>query len=524
MKHCNVVKFTTAGIITLTIASTLSIGALSYATSGPGGAPPNGGGGGGNSQSSVSYSGAYTFSSDSSESGKSYNTSKASQNTVLVSGGTTTLKNAAVNKTGSASDENSDFYGTNAAILTYNSAKLNISDSTITTNGGHANAVFAYGSSSITISDSKITTSANNSGAIMVTGGGTLTANNVTATTSGNSSAPIRSDRGGGTMTVNGGEYTSNGVGSPVIYSTADVTVNDAKLVSTKSEGAVIEGLNSITLNNTTLTDTNTTLNGQSETYKNVFIYQSMSGDATVGTGTFTAKDSTLITNKGDDFFVTNTTAVINLTNTKITNNADGAFLRAQAGKWGNSGSNGGKVTLNASDQEMTGDIVIDSISTLTMKMSKGSYYRGTINGDKTAKSIAISLSSDSVIVLEGDSYITSLTNADSTNQNIYLNGHKLYVNGEEVSGNTGTPPTGKTGGTEEAADIEATEETDCIGGEDTDCMEAEESEFNPLWAILGGVAVVIVLSAVGLIVVKKKSKKTEENNPTQQNPTQPQM
>ncbi len=32
--------------------------------------------------------------------------------------------------------------------------------------------------------------------------------------------------RSGGTLTVNGGDYTSNGVGSPVIYSTANITVN----------------------------------------------------------------------------------------------------------------------------------------------------------------------------------------------------------------------------------------------------------------------------------------------------------
>ena len=39
-----------------------------------------------------------------------------------------------------------------------------------------------------------------------------------------------------------------------------------------------------------------------------------MSGDAETGTGTFTAKNSTFVTNQGDHFFVTNTTAVINLT------------------------------------------------------------------------------------------------------------------------------------------------------------------------------------------------------------------
>ena len=76
-----------------------------------------------------------------------------------------------------------------------------------------------------------------------------------------------------------------------------------------------------------------------------------MSGDADEGTASFTAKDSTITTNKGDTIFVTNTKATISLTNNKIINNdSTGAFLRIQSGKWGRSGSNGGDVTLNVNN------------------------------------------------------------------------------------------------------------------------------------------------------------------------------
>ena len=126
-----------------------------------------------------------------------------------------------------------------------------------------------------------------------------------------------------------------------------------------------------------------------SETYKNIFLYQSMSGDADEGTASFTAKDSTITTNKGDTIFVTNT---------------------------------------------INGNIYVDSISTLTMKLSNGSKYTGTINGEKTAKTISLSLDSSSSITLTGDTYITSLDNADSTNSNINFNGHKLYVNGTAIN------------------------------------------------------------------------------------------
>ena len=47
-------------------------------------------------------------------------------------------------------------------------------------------------------------------------------------------------------MVVDGGSYTSNGEGSPAIYSTADITVHDADLIANDSEAICIEGLNTI--------------------------------------------------------------------------------------------------------------------------------------------------------------------------------------------------------------------------------------------------------------------------------------
>lgn len=382
----------------------------------------------------VSYNGATEISSDTTNNLQTYSSTIGLQNSLLVTSGTSKISNATITKTGNANDENSDFYGTNAAVLVKNGT-LNIDGGSVTTNGSHANGVFSYANGTINLTNTNIKTTSNNSGAIMLTGGGKLNATNVTAEADGNSSAPIRSDRGGGTMIVNGGKYTANGIGSPVIYSTADVTVNNATLISTKSEGAVVEGKNSITLNNVNLIDTNTTLNGNSETYKNIFIYQSMSGDADEGLATFTAKDSTITTNKGDIIFVTNTKATISLTNNKIINNdSTGAFLRIQSGKWGRSGSNGGDVTLNTNNQTINGDIFVDNISTLNMKLTNGSNYTGKINENNTAKNITLRLDSTSKITLTGDTYVTTLEDADSSYSNIKFNGYKLYVNGIAIN------------------------------------------------------------------------------------------
>ena len=317
--------------------------------------------GGMNNNTSVTYSSVEEITSDENITSGDYKSTKADENVISVSGNVNvTLLGITVNKTGdSDGGDNTSFYGTNSAIIAKDGSNLIIKNANITTNATGANGVFSYGGSATTnnsssdnttinISDSTITTSKDNSGGIMTTGGGIMKATNLTITTSGTSSAAIRSDRGGGTVIVNEGTYKTTGRGSPAIYSTADITVKDANLISTASEGVVIEGKNSVTLDNVDLVDTNNTLNGQSTTYKNIFLYQSMSGDAANGEAVFTSKNSTITTNKGDSFYVTNTVATINLENNKIINNdTTGNFLRIQKDSWGNSGSNGGTVTLN---------------------------------------------------------------------------------------------------------------------------------------------------------------------------------
>ncbi len=388
-----------------------------------------------NQTKDITYSSNNKIAEESNISDETYESTSGDENALLISA-SSSFDNITVNKTGdSESSDNTSFYGTNSGILVKDGATVNIENSTIETNANGSNGVFSYGGNNndgttVNISNSKITTKKDNSGGIMTTGGGNLNATNLTINTSGTSSAAIRSDRGGGNVTVSKGTYTTNGQGSPAIYSTANIKVSDATLISNKSEGIVIEGANSVSIDNCNLTDNNTTLNGQSTTYKNIFLYQSMSGDADVGNATFTAKNSTITTNKGDSFYVTNTTATINLENNTIVNNdSTGNFLRIKSDSWGTSGSNGGDVTLNLTNQEVDGNIVVDSISTLTMNMTS-SVFEGIVNSDNSAKSIKLVIDSSSKIKLLGDSYVTSFEGDVS---NIDFNGYKLYVNGKSL-------------------------------------------------------------------------------------------
>ncbi len=353
-------------------------------------------------------------------------------------GSEASYSNILVVKSGESSGDEADFYGENAAVYALNGASLELSNIVVKTDGTHANAVFSYGEgTTVTISDSVIETSGNCSGGLMTTGGGTMNAEDLNIHTTGNSSAAIRSDRGGGTVNVSGGSYITDGKGSPVVYSTADITVSDAYMESTSSQGIVVEGRNSVTLNDVELVaDNNSKNSDKSDTYQAVMIYQSMSGDAAEGLASFTMNGGTLTNKNGDIFFVNNTTATIDLTSATIVNeDEDGVFLRAEAAGWGSEGSNGGQVTLTASEQEINGDMSVDEVSSLNLYLKDGSVFTGEIDSDGE---VYVEIEEGSKWVLTDDSEITSLTCEAGC---IDLNGHTLTVNGvtyEEGSASQG--------------------------------------------------------------------------------------
>jgi len=358
---------------------------------------------------------------------------------ILADGETAEYSNVAVTKTGESSGDEADFYGENAAIFATNGGELTLSEVYVNSNGTHANGVFSYGEgTTVNIKDSVIETTGNCSGGLMTTGGGTMNAENLTIHTTGNSSAAIRSDRGGGIVNVTGGSYTTDGKGSPVIYSTADITVSDAYMESTSSQGVVVEGKNSVTLNDVELVaDNNTKNSDKSNYYQAVMIYQSMSGDAAEGTSSFTMNGGSLTNANGDIFFVNNTVTEIELNGVGFSNkDEEGLFLRAQAAGWGNEGSNGGQVTLTCGDQVIDGDMLVDEVSNLNLILNDGSVFTGAINTDGQQGEVYIELDSTSTWTLTEDSYITSLTCNEGS---INLNGHTLYVNGVAYEGGIST-------------------------------------------------------------------------------------
>ena len=415
----------------------------------PPGGGPGGGFGGGHSSANIDYSGSVEITSAATETNKTYSTSTVDQSSLLIStSDNVTITNPTVSKTGDSNGGDScNFYGLNAAVLVKDGSTTTITGGTVTTNASGANGVFSYGGNggkngatgdgtTVIIRDTKITTTGNGSGGIMTTGGGITKAYNLDVTTSGRSSAAIRTDRGGGVVTVDGGTYTSNGLGSPAIYSTADITVSNATLVSNLSEGVCIEGKNTITLNNSNLTANNTKCNGNATFLDTIMIYQSMSGDADSGTSSFTMNGGTLTSKNGHIFHVTNTNAVINLNGVTLKNEDSSNILMSVCADGWSGASN--IATLNAKSQVLEGTILVGSDSTLTLNLTNNSSFEGTVSGqitnakDKTISTevgtVTVKIDNTSTWTLTGNTYISAL---DGNLSQINTNGYKLYVNGK---------------------------------------------------------------------------------------------
>lgn len=395
-----------------------------------------------NNSESVQSSGA-TEITDTQTLSNEYTTSKSDESTIKTSdGGNLTLDKATITKTGdSTNTENSEFYGVNSGILTTKNSTTTIKDSNITTNAKGANAVFATGENAkVYVSNTTIkTTGESSSRGLDATYGGYIEADNVTISTQGGSCATLATDRGEGTVIAKNSKLSTAGTGSPIIYSTGEITLENSEGTATGSQMCVIEGKNTATIKDSTLQCSG---KGNRNNVDNagIMIYQSMSGDAGEGTGTLNASNSTLEIESDSSyyetapfFFITNTKAVINLENNTLKYGSNILLKAEGTSEWGNSGSNGGEVTLNAKSQTLIGNIEADKISTVEINLKENSSLKGTINGKNTAKEINLNIDSSSTLTLTGDTYITSLNDEDTTYSNINFNGYTLYVNGTAI-------------------------------------------------------------------------------------------
>lgn len=324
-----------------------------------------------------------------------------------------------------SSADAASFRGLNAAVRVYEDATVHLKDCEILATAQNATGVFAYENGTVYLDACTVTVTGGGAGGIQVAGGGTLIGNNLIVSSA--SKAAIRSDRGGGTLILDGGTYTSTGAnGCPAIYSTADITVRNADCISENSRAVIIEGKNSVTLENCTLTG-NDQSTKEGSVKANVLLYQSASGDASVGTSTFTMSGGHMTCQSGAMFYCTNTATEVYLTDTDLTLSEDGTLLIVSAGRWGKDSHNGGHCELHAVNQDLKGDIYVDEISSLSLSLAD-SRYTGAVHSEGT---VSVKMDVGSVWTLTGDSAISSLCGDTS---GLDLNGYTLTVGGTVYS------------------------------------------------------------------------------------------
>ena len=286
--------------------------------------------------------------------------------------------------------------------------------------GGQPGQSSVSGTTEATIKNVKITTHSDKSRGLDATYSGKINAENVIINTDGQSCAALATDRGEGHVHVknseiNTGVSKTSGRGSPLIYSTGNITVDNTKGTSYVSQIACIEGKNSIDVKNSDLSGYGEGNRKDGDAYVDlggIFIYQSMSGDADVGTSHFTAENSKLsipkessVFSEAPMFHVTNTACVIDLKNTELSFGS-GTFLEiAGQNQWGTTGSNGGVTELNTDNEKIDGNVIVDSISSLNWTM-KHTEFKGAINstGNTTVKVV-----DGSKWTLTGDSTVSGL-------------------------------------------------------------------------------------------------------------------
>lgn len=416
-------------------------------------------------------------------------TDSSDLNTILVTNnGKLTLKNSIVNKSGDTqtSGDDADFYGVNSGVLVNTNGTLDISNVEIITKSKGSNGIFVTnseaqssgstqgaseggqppempsgenqapgeakgnggadpsgasdvsGSTEATVNNVKITTYSDKSRGLDATYNGKITANAVEINTNGQSCAALATDRGEGEVhvensVINTGVDKQSGRGSPLIYSTGNITAKNTQGTAFVSQIACIEGKNSISLDNCDLTGYAEGNRQDGDEYVDlggVFIYQSMSGDANVGTSLFTAKNSKLSISKDSSvystapmFHITNTACVINLDNTEL-NFGSNVFLESSSqNQWGTTGSNGGVCELNTDNEKINGNVIVDEISSLNWTM-KSTEFNGAIN---STGNTTVNVAEGSTWTLTGDSTVSNL----ELSGNIDYGDYTLTVDGQ---------------------------------------------------------------------------------------------
>lgn len=338
--------------------------------------------------------------------------------------------------------DSSTLYGLNSTFIAKEGSEIFLEDSKLSSSISYSSAFFATGlETTATLNNVELSTDKDNSSALNASSEAKIDISNSEIKTKGNNSDAIKTLDANSLININDSTITTEGQNSTLLYSKGKIEALNIKGTS-NSYLAIIEDRNSLEL-----TNANLITNGQDKTineYLGAFLIYSQES-ASASNNYTSAKldiiDSIIEINKDSSwydktplFYLTNTEANINITNTTLNYGSDILLKAVANSEYGDIGDNAASVTLTATDQELTGEIIVDSNSKVRLNLNN-STYEGKINVDNLSANVDVTFDYDSRWELTGDSYINILqiTKTDYLRKNVrkYIrsNGYNVYYN-----------------------------------------------------------------------------------------------
>lgn len=329
-------------------------------------------------------------------------------NAVIVDNRTVTLEDVTIIKSGDASSEEVGLTGRNAATLVTNSGTLNLSDSTITSNGDYAYGIDTIKNSTTTLDNVSITTNGDHSDGLRVESS-TLTANDISVSVTGEHSDALRAINAIAISVENSSLSSEQGHGAHLINSRT--FIKNTEITSNSENPIIVEEL----VNESSLYMDGVTINEPLSAQSSI-LYSGENGykvQSTLINSTINNQNGPIITNSAVE-------TTLNISNNTL-NNTDSNNQIANV-------VNNGILTLYVSNQDLVGDFYVESGSTLNLFIN-GSEFTGKIITDDENSIVNVTLTNGAIWNVTADTYITSLNKDDSSTINIPENIF-LYING----------------------------------------------------------------------------------------------
>lgn len=271
--------------------------------------------------------------------------------------------------------------------------------------------------------DTTIDTTGDHSPAIMAAIGAAMDVTNATITTSGKNSGAFATDHGDTSITIASSTASTSGVDSPVIDAATggNISADQSKFTSSASPVVSVKGASMVNL---TDSDLSTSADDQALIAFTKGVDDNNSGNKVSISG------GSLNNSGSQGALISNTNATVAMELRKVTATIkSGVLIEAKAGE----DNEGGVLKVSLSGMDLTGNVVADSTSKVSVDLKDGSKLSGAINPERTAYNTNLSLDSSSSWNVTADSYLTKFADADgisgSSITNITGNGFTVYYN-----------------------------------------------------------------------------------------------